>query len=51
MRKHISRVNRAETITQGRKRTSLSEAVFLGISLQITVTITFKNYQRYNCIL
>ena len=37
----ISDVNRAAPIIYARKRTSLSEAVFLGISFQITATMTF----------
>ena len=38
---NISDVNRAAPIIHARKRTSLSKAVFLGISFNITATITF----------
>ena len=39
---NISDVNRAAPIIHARKRTSLSKAVFLGISFHITATIIFK---------
>ena len=36
----ISDVNRTALIIHARKRTSLKEAVFLGISFNITATVT-----------
>ena len=41
VRGSISDVNRAARIIQVRKRTNLSEAVFWGISFNITTTLTF----------
>ena len=37
----ISDFNRATLINHARKRTNLSEAVFLGIPFHITATLTF----------
>ena len=45
---NISNVNRAAPIIHARKRTSLSEAVFLAISFHITATIYFKKIKKKN---
>ena len=38
---NISDINRAAPISHARKRTNLSNAVFMGISFNITATLTF----------
>ena len=38
---NISDVNRAAPIIHAQKQTNLNEAVFLGISFNITLTLTF----------
>ena len=46
VRENISDVNRATPIIHTRKQTSSSEAVFLGISFHITMTMTFKKISK-----
>ena len=50
VRGNISDVNGAAPIIHEWKQTSLSE-VFLGISLNITATLTFQKISKINCIL
>ena len=44
VRGNISDVNRASPIIHARKRTNLSEAVFLEISFNITMTLTSQTF-------